>query len=222
MGHRGAAGGIYDVGVTLAIQLVVVAIAAGGAQRHAVRDHHVLDGAGPIRGFDDGHPPGVALGVVALAAHGPRHFDEVVAYPLALQQRRELVRGRPFSQGGEIQIEIGDGFAEQEFAILGRQAQLVDADSVAGLGDLLRRRPLDRALVRPEAPQVDQRPHGHIQLAAGELARVYPLLHYLGHAGRYDHGLPGRPLIEAGDDRARIIGGDLLIHAHQQGIDLAL
>ncbi|MNC20098.1 hypothetical protein D3C75_680410 [compost metagenome] len=109
-------------------------------------------------------------------------------HPLALQQRGDVIGCRPFPQGGEIQIKVGDGLAEQEMLPLRRQAELVDADSLPRLGNLLCGGPLDRALVRPEAPQVDQGAHCDVQPALGEAPRIHTLLHYPGHAGRYDHG----------------------------------
>ncbi|MNZ63033.1 hypothetical protein D3C78_811710 [compost metagenome] len=157
-----------------------------------------------------------------LAAHGACHLDEVVVHPLALQQRGYLVRGRPFPQGGEIQIKVGDALAEQEMVPLLRQAQLVDADPLPSLGDLLRGGPLDRTLVRPEAPQVDQGTHGDVQFAPGEASRIHALPHYPGHAGRYGHGGLACVPVEAGDEGVRIIGGDLLVESRQQGIDLPL
>ncbi len=217
-----ASGGVDDVGVALAVELVVVAIAAGGAEGHAVGDHHVREGAGLVGRLDDGHPPGFALGVVALAAHGASHLDEVVVHPLLLEQAGNLVGGCPLAQGGEIEVEIGNALAEQEVIPLWGQGQPIDAHLLAGAGDLLGAGALDGTLVRPESPQVDQRAHGDVELAFGEMAGIDALLHDFGHGGGNGHRWLAAALIEAGDEGVRVVGGDLVVHARQQGVDLLL
>lgn len=221
VGDRLAGGGVDDMGVTLAIQLVVVAIAARGAERHAVGDDDIGKRSRLIGGFDDGHFPWRALAVVALAAHRTGHFDQVVVYPLPLEQGGDFIRCRPFAESGEVEIEIRDRFFEQEVIPLRGQGQLVDPHLVAGGGDGRLIGPLDRPFVRAKTPQIDQWPHGHIQLAVGQLTGINPLLDYDGHGGRDGKRDVGGPLIETGDERARIVGGDLLVHPGQQALYVA-
>ncbi len=101
------------------------------------------------------------------------------------------------------------------------QGQLVDAHLVAGGGDGRLIGSLDRAFVRAKAPQIDQRPHGYIQLAIGQLTGINPLPDYDGHGGRDGKRSIGGPLIESGDEGVGIVGGDLLVHSGQQTLYIA-
>ena len=165
MGYRLPGLRIDNVRDAFAIEFIVVAIAAGGADAVTIDVDNRLNGVFPVGRFLDRHPPGLAFAIHPAADQRPAHRHQIAGDPLLLHQPREVVGGIAFPHGGEVDKQIGNIFLQELPAALINNLQMLQAGARLRRGYRLGIRGGDRLFIRAKAPQVDQRPHGNIHRA---------------------------------------------------------
>ncbi len=88
-----------------AVQFIIVAIAAGGADAVPLKIDQRLRGVFLVGGFLNRHPPGFAADVGAARQHRAAHRHQIVGDPLLLHQPRQMIGGEALAHGGEIDIQ---------------------------------------------------------------------------------------------------------------------
>ncbi|MNV56265.1 hypothetical protein D3C71_1485380 [compost metagenome] len=159
---RPAGDRIYSMRIPHAILFEIVTVIPRGSYRHLTGLDHQLRfllhaGGRPL----NGDTPRFILTVVAASAHLTANIDHVVFHLLRLQVLGNHIHPVALGDRGKIDIQLRNAF-DQRVALY---RQLVDASPCAALLQCGGARHLVRPPFRPEAPQVNQRPDGHVQRA---------------------------------------------------------
>ena len=135
----------------------------------------------------------------------------------------EFVDAVAFGDGRQIQIDFGLRFGQRGGITRAAEGDFVYAGDARGGGNLFGRRLAADAFVGPEAPQVDQRPDGDVQRAAGQPVQAHGFGGDKTEIGGHGHGAAGvAHAVEAADFGIFAVGGHLPVHFFQQAVELFL
>ena len=90
---RRTRGGINNVRKAFAIQFVIIAIAAGRADTHALQIDNRLHGRFFIRWLLNRYLPRIALRIMSAGHHSTAHRHQIITDAIAFNQPRQMVRG---------------------------------------------------------------------------------------------------------------------------------
>ena len=164
----------------------------------------------------DGDGPYLAPAITTFGANIPANRNQVIANAIGFHQSGQLIDGVAFGQRGQIHINIS-AFLFQGWRLLAALQPPV-TDPFPRFGNSGVGWDLIAARLRPEAPQIDQRPHRNIEDAAAEFTDAQCLGDYLLQFGRDLNPVGAAVAVKLRQLRIRVIGGHLFINAGQQRI----
>ena len=119
----------------------------------------------------DADAPSFAAFVFAAPAQFAADFHQIVFNTQAFQMDASLST-RTFRNRGKVEICAGDFFGQRLFFTPAGQDDFICTNHGGSLPDLLVRRFAGNGFVRPEAPQIHQRPDGNVQRALGKAVQT--------------------------------------------------
>ena len=158
--------GVQDVVIAFAVVLKISLVGAGGDQALISKREHPQQVPG-IHGALDADGEGRAPRLLADQQDVPPQVDDPAVDAPAEEQRLDLIRDIPLGQGPQVHPHAGAGQVRGAVGFI--QNEIVHAQQALGGGQLLCGR-----IVAPVSniPQIDERPHGHVQIPAGALVYV--------------------------------------------------
>ena len=220
VGHWPAAARIQGVRIALAVLFEAVPAVAGSGHGRVFQLQHprwqVLFAGVLVGGRFHQHPPGLAVGLAAIAADLAAHFDQGGGDALRAQVCGGQVGTMALGDSRQIQLQAA---GLQQFAAVGAALQALPAALRPRAFDVFAGRDPSRGTGAAEAPQVHQRAQGRVEGAVTGPGDFDGAVEHLREALR--DGLPvacsGAPV--AADVRLRLPGAHLRHHLVQLLLD---
>ena len=135
----------------------------------------------------------------------------------------QFVHAESFRNRGKVEIGAGNFFGQRLLSASAGQDDFISTDHGGSLPDLFVRRFAGNGFVRPEAPQIHQRPDGNVQRALGEAVQTEGFCGNEGKiVGNFHRLADSLQLIEAADFGRRVVSGHLAVYFNQQFVQIGL